>query len=56
MVLRAEEMIEGDRPEPVVAGAADIGHVEGAVLRVGRRLVGIGHTVGWRHVAGGAVL
>lgn len=33
-VLRAEEMIEGDRPEPIVAGTAEVGHIECAVFRV----------------------
>jgi hypothetical protein len=55
MVLCAEEMIEGDRSEPIVAGAADVGHVERAVFRMGRRLVGIDSSVGRRHVTGGAV-
>ena len=56
VVLGASEMVECDRAEPVVALAADVGHVESAMFWVGRRLVGIGSAVGRRHMTGSAVL
>lgn len=53
--LRPEKMIEGDRAKTIVALAADVGHVEGAVARMGAGDVGIDGPVRGPSMAGGAV-
>jgi len=56
IVFGSEKMVEGNRADPIVALATDVGSIESTVFPVGGRLVGIDIPAGRSCVTRGAVL